>query len=44
MFISIKLIYNQTAMGTGLDPVTFPGMGQLKRKYVSLVVKIAIFS
>ena len=30
MFISIRYICNQTAMGTGLDPVTFPGMGPLR--------------
>ena len=23
-------IFNQTTMGTGLDPVTFPGMGPLR--------------
>ena len=31
-------------MGTGLDPVTFPGMGSLMGKYVSETAKIAIFS
>ena len=32
--MSIRYIYNQTVMGTGLDPVTFPGMGPLRGNYV----------
>ena len=44
MFMSVRLICNQTAVEKGLDPVTFPGMGPLKEKYVSETPKIAIFS
>ena len=36
-------IYNQTVMGTGLDPVTFPGMGPLRGKYVSETTKNSDF-
>ena len=32
MFMFIRYICNQTAMGTGSDPVTFPGMGPLRVK------------
>ena len=30
-------------MGTGLDPVTFPGMGTLSGKYVSETTKNSVF-
>ena len=30
-------------MGTGLDPVTFPGMGPLRGKYVSETTKNSDF-
>ena len=30
-------------MGTGLDPVTFPGMGPLSGKYVSETTKNSVF-
>ena len=36
-------MYNQTVMGTGLDPVTFPGMGPLSGKYVSETTKNSVF-
>ena len=44
MLISIRKICNQTAMATGLDPVTFPGMGSVRGKYVFETTKIGIFS
>ena len=44
MFMSVRQIYNQAVRGTGLEPVTFPGMGPLREKYVSETAEIAIFS
>ena len=42
--MSIRQIYNQTVMGTGLDPVTFPGMGPLRGTYVSETTKNSDFA
>ena len=44
MFMSIRDKCNPTAMGTGLDLVTFPCMGPQRGKNVSETTKTAIFS
>ena len=41
--MSVSYIYNQTVMGTGLDPVTIPGMGSQRGKYVSETTKNSDF-
>ena len=43
MFMSIRKICNQTAKGTGLGPVTFPGMEPLTGKYASEMTKNSHF-